>query len=302
VRWIARVLTAAVLAVAVTAAAGVAAPGAAGAASTPADEAVFLTKINGLRASVGLAALSSDAALAATSCTWNDQLIVANALSHDPNLSAAIASVEPNWRKGGENVGMGGTVDSLFDAFVASPGHYQNLVDPQYSRVGICAARSPSGKLFTTHRFLGVGSAPAPPPPPPPPPTTAAPPPPPPPPPPTTAAPPPPPPPTPAPTQPPATTAAPAPTPAAAPSNASAAPTTPAPTTPAPVTTPAPGTTPAAPGPSGSPLSTAAAASAALGSTPPGSESPAPTDPSDVRALVMEILAGFPDFLHLRLP
>ena len=149
-------LTAAVLAVAVTAAAGVAAPGAAGAASTPADEAVFLTKINGLRASVGLAALSSDAALAATSCTWNDQLIVANALSHDPNLSAAIASVEPNWRKGGENVGMGGTVDSLFDAFVASPGHYQNLVDPQYSRVGICAARSPSGKLFTTHRFLGV--------------------------------------------------------------------------------------------------------------------------------------------------
>ncbi len=295
-------LTAAVLAVAVTAAAGVAAPGAAGAASTPADEAVFLTKINGLRASVGLAALSSDAALAATSCTWNDQLIVANALSHDPNLSAAIASVEPNWRKGGENVGMGGTVDSLFDAFVASPGHYQNLVDPQYSRVGICAARSPSGKLFTTHRFLGVGSAPAPPPPPPPPPTTAAPPPPPPPTPPTTAAPPPPPPPTPAPTQPPATTAAPAPTPAAAPSNASAAPTTPAPTTPAPVTTPAPGTTPAAPGPSGSPLSTAAAASAALGSTPPDSESPAPTDPSDVRALVMEILAGFPDFLHLRLP
>jgi hypothetical protein len=300
VRWIARVLTAAVLAVAVTAAAGVAAPGAAGAASTPADEAVFLAKINGLRASVGLAALSSDAALAATSCTWNDQLIVANALSHDPNLSAAIASVEPNWRKGGENVGMGGTVDSLFDAFVASPGHYQNLVDPQYSRVGICAARSPSGKLFTTHRFLGVGSAPAPPPPPPPPPTTAAPPPPPPPPPPTTAAPPPPP--TPAPTQPPAATAAPAPTPAPAPSNASAAPTTPAPTTPAPVTTPAPGTTPAAPGPKGSPLSTAAVASAALGSTPPDSESPAPTDPSDVRALVMEILAGFPDFLHLRLP
>ncbi len=225
-------LTAAVLAVAVTAAAGVAAPGAAGAASTPADEAVFLTKINGLRASVGLAALSSDAALAATSCTWNDQLIVANALSHDPNLSAAIATVEPNWRKGGENVGMGGTVDSLFDAFVASPGHYQNLVDPQYSRVGICAARSPSGKLFTTHRFLGVGSAPAPPPPPPPPPTTAPPPPPPPPPPPTTAAPPPPP--TPAPTQPPATTAAPAPTQAAAPANASAAPTTAAPTTPAP--------------------------------------------------------------------
>ncbi len=206
-------LTAAVLAVAVTAAAGVAAPGTAGAASTPADEAVFLTKINALRASVGLAALSPDPALAATSCTWNDQLIVADALSHDPNLSAAIASVEPNWSKGGENVGMGGTVDSLFDAFVASPGHYKNLVDPDYSRVGICSARSATGKLFTTHRFLGVRSTPAPPPPPPPPP-------------PTTAAPPPPPP-TPAATAPP-TTPAPAappttPSPTAAPAPAAAA-------------------------------------------------------------------------------
>ncbi len=167
-------LSTALLAVAVTAAAAVAAPSTAGAASTPADEAVFLSKINELRGSLGLAPLTPDPALAATSCTWNDQLIVADALSHDPNLSAAIASVEPNWRKGGENVGMGGTVVSLFDAFVASPGHYKNLVDPEYSRVGICAARSASGKLFTTHRFLGVGSAPATPPPTSPPPHVSA--------------------------------------------------------------------------------------------------------------------------------
>ncbi len=286
-------LSAAILAAAVTAAAGVTAPGLAGAASTPADEAVFLSKINALRGSQGLAPLSADPALAATSCTWNDQLIVANALSHDPNLSAAIASVEPNWRKGGENVGMGGTLDSLFDAFVASPGHYKNLVDPDYSRVGICSARSATGKLFTTHRFLGVGSSPAPPPPPPP---TPAPPPPPPP---TTPAPPPTtpaptaPPTTPAPTTPPPTTPAPTAAPAPAPTASPAPPPTPAPTTPPPTAAP---TTPTPP------LSTAATASAALGTAPSGSESPDPTDPSDVRALVTEILEGFPDFLHLRLP
>ena len=291
-------LTGAVLVVAVSAAGGVAAPGTAGAASTPADEAVFLTKINALRASVGLAALSPDPGLAATSCTWNDQLIVADALSHDPNLSAAIASVEPNWSKGGENVGMGGTVDSLFDAFVASPGHYKNLVDPDYSRVGICSARSATGKLFTTHRFLGVRSTPAPPPPPPPPPPTTAAPPPPPPTPAATA-----PPTTPAPAAPPTTpspTAAPAPAAAAAPPTA--VPNTNAPAPPAAPTTPAPPARTEAPSSSGSPLSTAAAASAALGSTPPGSESAVSTGPSDVRALVMEILEGFPDFLHLRLP
>ena len=68
-------------------------------------------------------------------------MIAAGAISHDPNLAAAIASVSSNWRKGGENVGMGGTVDSLFDTFVASPGHYANLVDPQYTRVGVCVGR-----------------------------------------------------------------------------------------------------------------------------------------------------------------
>ncbi len=144
---------------------------AAGAAS-PADEATFVSKINALRASKGLAALTPDAALAATACTWNDQMIAAGTISHDPNLAAAIASVSSNWRKGGENVGMGGTVDSLFDAFVASPGHYANLVDPQYTRVGVCVGRDANGKLFTTHRFIAIAGDGAPPPPPP---TTAAP-------------------------------------------------------------------------------------------------------------------------------
>ena len=150
--------------------------------------------------------MTPDAGLAATSCTWNDHMIAAGGISHDPNLAAAVASVFPDWRKGGENVGMGGTVSSLFDAFVASPGHYKNLVDPDFSRVGVCVGRDGNGKLFTTHRFAAVGAAaPAPPPPPPPPPPTTAAPPPPPTAPPTTAAPPPPP------TAPP-TTAAPPPT------------------------------------------------------------------------------------------
>ena len=82
--------------------------------------------------------MTPDAGLAATSCTWNDHMIAAGGISHDPNLAAAVASVFPDWRKGGENVGMGGTVSSLFDAFVASPGHYKNLVDPDFSRVGVC--------------------------------------------------------------------------------------------------------------------------------------------------------------------
>ncbi len=302
-RHIARALTSAALAVMLTAGLLAVGTAAAGAAS-PADEAAFVSKINALRASKGLAALTPDAALAATACTWNDQMIAAGAISHDPNLAAAIASVSSGWRKGGENVGMGGTVDSLFDAFVASPGHYANLVDPQYTRVGVCVGRDANGKLFTTHRFMAVagdGAAP-----PPPPPTTAA---------------------APAspqaqaptapPTAPPTTAAAPA---TAAPLTApptTAAPPPPAPPPPPPPTTaahvtardappttpaPAPSTTPA-PAPA-SPPAQASPSSLLVAVLPPSStpaaESTRPRE-AEVHELVVEILQTFPTFLHLRL-
>ena len=284
-RQIARGLISAALAVMLTAGLLVVGTAAAGAAS-PADEAAFVSKINALRGSKGLAALAPDAALAATACTWNDQMIAAGTISHDPNLAAEIASISPNWRKGGENVGMGGTVDSLFDAFVASPGHYANLVDPQYTRVGVCVGRDASGKLFTTHRFMAVagdGAAP----PPPPPPTTAAP---------TTAAP----------TTAPATTAPPVTAPPA-----TAPPTTPAPPPPPPTTAPpttaARVTAPPAPPTTQAPVPTSPATSPSslLVAVLPPSSTPAAESPSpaiaEVHQLVVEILESFPTFLHLRL-
>ncbi len=233
-----------------------------------------MADINALRTSKGLAPLTPDPALAASACTWNDQMIAAGAISHDPNLAAAIAAAAPDWRKGGENVGMGGTVSSLFDAFVSSPGHYKNLVDPDFSRVGVCVGRDANDKLFTTHRFLGVKDAA------PPPPTAPA----------------------------PAPTTAP---PTAAPATAApptAAPTTAAPTAaPAPPTTPAPTTAPP-PKPAPKPAPTTAAPTTAAPTTaaPPSSTTPAgspdPTDAVGVRELVIQILDTFPAFLHLRLP
>jgi len=280
VRQIARGLISAALAVMLTAGLLVVGTAAAGAAS-PADEAAFVSKINALRGSKGLAALAPDAALAATACTWNDQMIAAGTISHDPNLAAEIASISPNWRKGGENVGMGGTVDSLFDAFVASPGHYANLVDPQYTRVGVCVGRDASGKLFTTHRFMAVagdGAAP----PPPPPPTTAAP---------TTA---------------PATTAPPVTAPPATAPPTTPAPPPPPPTT-APTTTAARVTPPPAPPTTQAPVPTtpATSPSSLLVAVLPPSSTPAAESPSpaiaEVHELVVEILESFPTFLHLRL-
>ena len=118
----------------------------------------FLAKINALRASKGLGQLHTDGALTAFAQSWTDHMAAANSLSHHP----ALASAPGNWTKAGENVGVGGDLDALFDAFVASPHHYENLVDPAFNTIGIGVTVTASGTMYTTHDFEALpSSAPA---------------------------------------------------------------------------------------------------------------------------------------------
>jgi len=125
-------------------------------------ESQFVTLINALRASKGLGTLSVDANLTQIGRGWSQQMANAGTISHNPNFPNEVTS---DWQTLGENVGQGYTVQSLFDAFVASPHHYENLVEPSYTRIGIGVVVTSSGQIFTSHEFeslrSGGGSAPA---------------------------------------------------------------------------------------------------------------------------------------------
>jgi hypothetical protein len=85
----------------------------------------------------------------------------ANQISHNPNFPNQVTA---NWRKLGENVGTGGNVDVLFTAFVNSPAHYENLVDPAFNNVGVGVVIK-NGTIYTSHQFMqlaGGAAAPAP--------------------------------------------------------------------------------------------------------------------------------------------
>ena len=123
-------------------------------------EAEFVASINQLRTSKGLNALTVDSQLVASSRIWADQMKASGSISHAPDLSIGVTQ---GWQKLGENVGVGPTVSALMDAFIASPGHYANLVDPVYTRVGIGVVWD-GNVMYTTHRFMSVAAAPAPPP------------------------------------------------------------------------------------------------------------------------------------------
>jgi hypothetical protein len=118
-------------------------------ADTVSDEAAFVAKINDLRASKGLAPLQVNANLVAKARAWSAGMAAAGKIWH----STLSDGVTEDWRKLGENVGMGGSVDGLHTAFVNSPHHYENLVDPAFTHVGIGVVMS-GNTIFVTEVFM----------------------------------------------------------------------------------------------------------------------------------------------------
>ena len=118
-------------------------------ADTVSDEAVFVGKINDLRASKGLGPLQVNANLVAKARSWSAGMASAGRIWH----STLSDGVTEDWRKLGENVGMGGSVDGLHTAFVNSLHHYENLVDPAFTHVGIGIVIN--GKtIYVTEMFM----------------------------------------------------------------------------------------------------------------------------------------------------
>ncbi len=118
-------------------------------ASTATDEAAFVAKINELRASKGLGPLQVNANLVAKARAWSAGMAAANRIWH----STLSDGVTEDWKKLGENVGMGGSVDGLHRAFVNSPHHYENLVDPAFGQVGIGIVMG-GDTIFVTQVFM----------------------------------------------------------------------------------------------------------------------------------------------------
>ena len=130
--------------------------GIAGPAGADADAtSQFFSRIASLRSSKGLGALTSDRELTSAADRWTDHLTSQRSLSHNPNLSHEVTFT---WTLIGENVGDGGSVESIWDAFVASPPHYENLTDSRYNRVGIGTAFDVDGLLYVTTDFAAASS------------------------------------------------------------------------------------------------------------------------------------------------
>ncbi len=119
--------------------------GPAGATST---EDTFTAKLNYARTSRGIPRLTPRSALITVARQQAQRMASSNTLFHNPNLTKDVT----NWRWVGENVGYGPDALTVHVAFMNSPGHRANILDRDYTEVGIGAV-TVNGRVWVAEVF-----------------------------------------------------------------------------------------------------------------------------------------------------
>jgi uncharacterized protein YkwD len=121
--------------------------------STQADLDAVRAELNAARAAAGLPQLTEHPVLDVKADGWAQRLRDACRLSHSRLADGA----PPHWQKLGENVGMGNDIHQIQVAYMNSPGHRANILDPAYTRVGTAAVWGTcNGRrtVFTVQEFM----------------------------------------------------------------------------------------------------------------------------------------------------
>lgn len=145
-RWTSRII---VLSLGTTFAAGLVLVPTVRSASANSDEAAFVVDTNAAREAHGLAPLAVHADLTSIARNWSAQMAATRTLEHNPNLTGQVQ----NWQAVGENVGYGPDEPHIQNAFMTSPDHRSNILDPDYTQLGVGTARDDRGQLWVTIDF-----------------------------------------------------------------------------------------------------------------------------------------------------
>jgi uncharacterized protein YkwD len=82
---------------------------------------------------------------------WADQLSHDQYLHHS-NLADGVGHLP--WRKLGENVGVGWTLSSVHNAFMASTAHRNNILDPAFNHAAVGVAVDWYGRYWIVQEFM----------------------------------------------------------------------------------------------------------------------------------------------------
>jgi hypothetical protein len=109
----------------------------------------FLSDVNSSRQQHGLKPLTMVSDLHSVATRWSQHMASQGNISHNPNLQ----SQGGDWQEIGENVGVGPSESSIEQAFMNSPAHRDNILNGDYTEVGIGTATGSDGRLYVTQDF-----------------------------------------------------------------------------------------------------------------------------------------------------
>ena len=100
--------------------------------------------INQQRAHFGLPVLTESSKLDGSAQAWTDLMVVKNIFTHGTDFWNRISNVGYFWSNVGENIASGfATPRDVVNAWMASPDHCRNILDPSYANVGTGVNPSP---------------------------------------------------------------------------------------------------------------------------------------------------------------
>ena len=127
--------------------------GASPAIEAPDADTAFIDALNEIRVAGGLQPLLPHPGMSEASLSWTRWMTDNDTLQHADDI---VTGSPPDWEKVGENVGRGANVEQLVEAFMASPGHAANVMDPSYTHIGVGTLVTADGLMYTTHRFAAA--------------------------------------------------------------------------------------------------------------------------------------------------
>jgi uncharacterized protein YkwD len=120
----------------------------------------FISLANSARSSHGVKTLATNGDLNSVAQHQAQRMADSGQLAHNPNLTSDIH----HWLKIGENVGYGPDVESIQNAFMRSAGHRANILDSDFTEIGVGVVvkkgvvwvsevfRQPDGTSTPTHQ------------------------------------------------------------------------------------------------------------------------------------------------------
>jgi uncharacterized protein YkwD len=119
------------------------------AAQASTEESQFVSLTNSARGSNGLHSYGVASDLVAVARRHSQEMAAKHTIYHNPNLASDVSG----WQAVGENVGMGGSASSIHQAFMNSAPHRANILDRDFTQVGIGTAYDDKGVLYVTEVF-----------------------------------------------------------------------------------------------------------------------------------------------------